>query len=72
MPALPKLMLPSADSEKESCHLLSCLMEKELRAISWLTIYNKLKREATSQRSREGELKQYILLNVLLPFTDPL
>ena len=47
-------------------------MEKELRAISWLTIYNKLKREATSQRSREGELKQYILLNVLLPFTDPL
>ena len=72
MPALLKEMLPAADSEEESCHLLGCLMEKDLRIISWLTTYNKLKREATGQRSREGELKVYILLNVLLPLTEPL
>ena len=32
-----------ADSEEESGHVVSCLMEKELRSISWLIISSKLR-----------------------------
>lgn len=43
MPALLREMLPLADSEEESCYVVSCLMEKQLRTISQLTINNKLR-----------------------------
>ena len=43
MPALLREMLPLVDSEEESCYVVSCLMEKELRIVSQLTINNKLR-----------------------------